>query len=112
MNIHSVFNIVVKKFFLLSFERDARTAVRIRMNDTQTHAFPSDPAGYQPQQGLTKREYFAALAMQSLIHTTYKLEFREKFPNADAQEIEQALAEASVLQAEALLLALNKQTDQ
>lgn len=27
------------------------------MNDTQTHAFPSDPAGYQPQQGLTKREY-------------------------------------------------------
>lgn len=27
------------------------------MNDTQTHAFPSDPAGYQPQQGLTKREH-------------------------------------------------------
>lgn len=35
--------------------------------ETQTHAFPSDPAGYQPQQGLTKREYLEFLILASIM---------------------------------------------
>lgn len=74
--------------------------------ETQTHAFPSDPAGYQPQQGLTKREYFAALAMQSLIDSSFKQGYRAKYVDATPEEIEAAVAEASVMQADALLAAL------
>lgn len=37
------------------------------MTELHTHAFPSNLEGYQPQKGLTKREYFAALAMQALV---------------------------------------------
>lgn len=37
------------------------------MNDGQAHAFPSDPAGYQPQQGLTKREYLEFLILAAIM---------------------------------------------
>jgi hypothetical protein len=51
--------------------------------------------GNQPIQGLTKREYFAAMAMQGLLATPGNI------------NIYKILAEESVMQANALVEALN-----
>lgn len=56
MNIHSVFNIVVKKFFLLSFERNARTAVRAHDMDNKSDY---EPMAFDEFNGLTKLQYAA-----------------------------------------------------
>lgn len=69
------------------------------MNDTQSYAFPSDPAGYQPQQGLTKREEFAKAAMQGMLAN-----------QATARgDIAKVVAHEAVEYADALLAKLNAQ---
>lgn len=84
------------------------------MNDTQTHAFPSDPAGYQPQQGLTKREEFAKAAMQAVIFANAKtnlVELMESMIRSGGREmIANAVAEAAIGYADALLAKLNEQS--
>jgi hypothetical protein len=38
--------------------------MKTKPNDS---AYPLQPEGYKPEWGLTKREYFAAVAMQALV---------------------------------------------
>ena len=48
------------------------------MNNTDRYAFPGTwcPPGMPPPFGLTKREYFAALAMQGLLARPNRPEYR------------------------------------
>lgn len=70
------------------------------MNELHDYAFPSDPAGYQPQRGLTKREYFAGVAMQGLLAN----QTIAQFAGAD---LAKAVTNSAVQYADALLAALN-----
>lgn len=63
-------------------------------------AFPTD-GRVSANQGLTKREYFAAVAMQGLL----------SIDDRDSIRSEKEIAELSVSQADALLEQLNSSTD-
>ena len=64
-------------------------------------AFPLEN-GYHVEEGLTKREYFAAMAMQGLLSTNGSY-----FP--DTQFMGELAAKASVKYADALINALNEE---
>ena len=74
-------------------------------NDT---AFPSawmqDHSGSLPVGGLTKREYFAALAMQGLLANSYSNGVNQPTSEASFSQ----LAGLAVNQADALIVELNK----
>jgi len=69
------------------------------MENGKQGAFPKRADG-APQTGLTKREYFAGLAMQGLLHT-----YNGQLP---VNEIADAFAMESVIMADALLAELKK----
>lgn len=67
------------------------------MSKESKFAFPSWPTGYEPANGLTKRELFAAMAMQGLL------------ANPEGGDRHQELiADYAVAQADALLAKLSK----
>ncbi len=63
-------------------------------------SIPAIAEGYSAEPGLTKREYFAALALQGLIASTAGT---DSYPNA------YDMAQKSVVMADALLLELEQQ---
>jgi hypothetical protein len=73
-------------------------------NDSVCSGAGSADQGYATQHGLTKREHFAALAMQGMIGATPP----DDTPASPAQ-ITAAIAQASVMMADALIAALNKE---
>ena len=76
---------------------------------------PNEPVGISFNQdgevgqsyGLTKREYFAALAMQGLLANSYQQDFCNQTPLSLANNSE--IATIAVLQADALIAELNKE---
>lgn len=71
-------------------------------------AFPTfNNEGYSTNQGLTKRELFAAMAMQSLVVDPPSIDRDLDAPNVP---IETDIAQAAVRQADALIAALNQPT--
>jgi len=83
------------------------------MTNPNNSAFPAD-AHTQSEGGLTKREYFAAMAMQGILsqmpNTTWGVEkqaiyYAKEYPGLT---MFQAVAAESASQADALIEALNK----
>jgi hypothetical protein len=73
--------------------------------ETVTFYSPDGSKQFFPyKQGLTKREYFAGLAMQGFIST-------EKLLNGNRNVTQVQYAEAAVIMADALINALNKDID-
>lgn len=62
--------------------------------------------GYQPSIGLTKREHFAAMAMQALIPIYWERKTLDEYETAE--ELVKCLMESSVEHADALLKELDK----
>lgn len=74
-------------------------------------AFPVANPG-NPIQGMTKREYFAGLAMQSMCSRDYKAMILENFGvDVPPELVEEMIGKAAVMQADALLAALNQQPE-
>lgn len=67
--------------------------------NNQYHAFPMEIPMLEPQWGLTKREYFASLALQGLV---------TQFEYSNVDDI----ADTAVQYADALIASLNKQPPQ
>lgn len=79
------------------------------MTNPYDPAFPVelDQRDVRNPHGLTKREYFSALAMQGLLSNDGLLMFHAKeFPDKKLKEI---IAEQSVIAADALITELNKE---
>jgi len=82
-------------------ERKTFTFRRNEMTKPNDPAFPVSPADYSAKHGLTKREYFAAMAMQGICANSSLAE-RSSY---------NSFAEWSVQQADALIEALNNTKD-
>lgn len=74
------------------------------MTNPNNCAFPAD-AHTQSEGGLTKREYFAAMAMQGILANT---EWAKTFTKDDFDEFKDRASSASTEMADALIEALNK----